>query len=211
MGWVPEGWATAPLSEFGSIVCGKTPSKSNAENFGGEIPFIKIPDMHTEMFVVRTTDYLSETGAATQHKKSIPRGGVCVSCIATVGKVVITTQESHTNQQINSIVPNQDWMTPYLYFYMLTLNKLFHDLASGGSATLNMNTGVFSKIRIIKPYDSILEEFSNMTAGMTKKIETNLLEIETLTNLRDTLLPKLLSGQIRIPDAEAMVEQAAAG
>ncbi|TNF09208.1 MAG: restriction endonuclease subunit S [Gammaproteobacteria bacterium] len=207
MGWVPEGWEGASLSEFGQIVCGKTPSKSNPEYFGSKIPFIKIPDMHNEMFVIGSSDYLSEAGAATQPKKAIPRGSVCVSCIATVGKVVIASQESHTNQQINSIVPNDTWLTPYLYFYMLTLNKLFHDLASGGSTTLNMNTGVFSKIEINRPNDSVLKAFHKETSPMTNKIEAYLMEIDTLVKLRDTLLPKLLSGQLRIPEAEQQVAE----
>lgn len=208
MGWVPEGWEIRPLSDFGSVVCGKTPSKANPDYFGGKIPFIKIPDMHSDMFVARPSEHLSESGAATQPKKLIPRGSVCVSCIATVGKVVIATEPSHTNQQINSIVPKKSWLTAYLYFRMLTLNKLFHDLASGGSATLNMNTGVFSKIEIIRPEDKVLKAFDTQTTGILQNIESNLLEIETLANLRDTLLPKLLSGQLRIPDAEKQLAEA---
>ncbi|MES9850335.1 MAG: restriction endonuclease subunit S [Candidatus Thiodiazotropha sp. L084R] len=207
LGWVPEGWVVSPLIDFGEIICGKTPSKKISEYFGGDIPFIKIPDMHNEMFVVSPTEYLSQSGAKSQTKKSVPRGSVCVSCIATVGKVVITTQESHTNQQINSIIPNSDWMMLYLYFSMLDLYKQFHDLASGGSATLNMNTGVFSRVEIVRPDEKALKFFDAQTKGMVKMIEGNLLEIETLSKLRDTLLPKLLSGQLRIPEAEQQLAE----
>src|SRR5690554_6894663 len=108
LGEIPEGWRVSPISDFGRIVCGKTPSKQKSEFYGGHIPFIKIPDMHGNMFATTTSDHLSPVGAASQPKKAIPKGSVCVSCIATVGQVVIATEESHTNQQINSIIPFED-------------------------------------------------------------------------------------------------------
>ena len=202
MGWVPEGWEIVPLMEFGRIVCGKTPSKSKSEYFGKDTPFIKIPDMHTSMFVVDPIEKLSELGASSQAKKSVPRGSVCVSCIATVGKVVIASTESQTNQQINSVVPRAEYLTPYLYFYMLSLERLFHDLASGGSATLNMNTSTFSRVRVLKPCKVLLRFFGDSVQSQFSKIEINQKESMTLTKLRDTLLPKLLSGELRIPEDE---------
>ena len=208
MGWIPEGWEVKPLADFGRIICGKTPSKAKTEYFGTDIPFIKIPDMHKSMFVVEPIEFLSNLGARSQVKKMIPRGSTCVSCIATVGKVVITTKESQTNQQINSIVPKEAYLTPYLYFYMLTLEKHFHDLASGGSATLNMNTSTFSKIGLLRSGPQEIELFYTKVGSLLQKIEDNLNQITYLKNLRDTLLPKLLSGQLRIPDAEKMVADA---
>lgn len=205
MGWVPEGWEVVPLVEFGTIVCGKTPSKPRPEYFGHEIPFIKIPDMHTAMFVVDPTEMLSQLGANTQIKKTVPRGSVCVSCIATVGKVIIATTESQTNQQINSIVPRAQYLTPYLYFYMLNLEKHFHDLASGGAVTLNMNTSTFSKIGVLKPNEELLEIFGDSVQSQFAKIENTQFESMALARVRDTLLPKLLSGQLRIPEAEKIL------
>jgi type I restriction enzyme S subunit len=57
---LPDGWRVGKLGEVGQIICGKTPSKENQEYFGGEIPFIKIPDMHGEAFIVKTEDSLTE-------------------------------------------------------------------------------------------------------------------------------------------------------
>lgn len=208
MGWVPEGWKFRPIAEFGSVVCGKTPSKVHPEYFGGVVPFIKIPDMHNSIFIVGPGETLTKLGANSQIKKMIPRGSVCVSCIATVGKVSITTVDSQTNQQINSIVPREENFTPYIYFYMLTLEKHFHDLASGGSATLNMNTSTFSKVKIIDPDDKLIHLFGETVRPHFAKIERNQVEGLVLTQLRDTLLPKLLSGQLRIPVAEQMLAEA---
>ena len=208
LGEIPEGWSIATLADFGDVVCGKTPSKQKAEYYGSAVPFIKIPDMHGNVFVTKANEYLSSKGAASQPKKSIPKGSVCVSCIATVGLVVIAIEDSHTNQQINSIVPKKHVYTPYLYFRMQSLNKHLHDLASGGSATLNLNTSTFSKIQIIKPAEAVLEKYHEVTAQLLNKILEGSLESQTLSELRDTLLPKLLSGELSVSAATDQITQA---
>ncbi|MES9901873.1 MAG: restriction endonuclease subunit S [Sedimenticola sp.] len=109
LGEIPEGWNVEPLTSWGGIVCGKTPSKKKEAFYGGGIPFIKIPDMHENMYVVETADSLTVDGAETLKKKRLPKGSICVSCIATVGQVLITSEDSFTNQQINSIVPTKEY------------------------------------------------------------------------------------------------------
>lgn len=207
LGWVPTGWHYMPLKSFGKIICGKTPSKSNKEYYGEDYLFIKIPDMHGKVFVTNSADKLSTLGSETQIKKLVPKGSICVSCIATVGIVAINSKDCHTNQQINSIVPNSSILRNYLYFSMLGKNKIFHDLASGGSATLNMNTGVFSNILTLKPKDSVLERFQQISEHWFGRILANENEIHTLTALRDTLLPKLISGELSLEDLPNLANQ----
>ncbi len=170
LGLIPKRWGVKPVSDWGRVVCGKTPSKNMPKYYGADVPFIKIPDMHANMFATHTTDSLSDLGSKSQFNKQVPKGSVCVSCIATVGKVVIATQDSHTNQQINSIVPSKPYYTPYLYFTMKELSGHLHDLASGGSATLNLNTGNFSKIKTVFPTDSVLSSYSSVASRLMDKI-----------------------------------------
>ena len=202
MGWIPKGWEMKTIADMGSIVCGKTPSKSVKENYGGNIPFIKIPNMHNEIYVMQTDEYLTDLGVKAQKNKTIPQGSIAVSCIATVGKVVLTHEICHTNQQINNIIPREKYYQYYLYFYMLSLNEHFHNLASTGSATLNMNTSTFSKINILIPSDALLQEYNFSVKKYFKNILNNQMQNQTLTQLRDTLLSKLISGRIRIKDIE---------
>lgn len=105
LGMIPEGWKVGCLGDMGAVVCGKTPSKSNSNYYGGDIPFIKIPDMHGNVFVENSEDRLTEEGSLSQIKKLIPPYSLMVSCIATVGLVSINTKPSHTNQQINTVIP----------------------------------------------------------------------------------------------------------
>ena len=193
-----EDWEEVPLSYFGKIICGKTPSKKKPEFYNGDIPFIKIPDMHRNTYIFHTADTLTMEGSNSQKNKLLPPESICVSCIATVGLVSMNIVESQTNQQINSIIPSKDVYRYFLYLYMKASYDELHAMASGGTATLNLNTGSFSKTEVIKPNLNILEKFHNMVETKFNKIFSNQKQIRTLQSLRDTLLPKLMSGEVRI-------------
>jgi type I restriction enzyme S subunit len=208
LGDIPEGWSVASISEMGKVTCGKTPSKKEPEYFGDDIPFIKIPDMHGQLFVLKTNEYLSAAGSNSQLKKLVPANSICVSCIATIGVVSITNEPSHTNQQINSVTPHKSSLLYYLYFSMLGLKDYLHVLGSAGSATLNVNTSTFSGIKIAQPDDKVLELFHAKCTHLFNEIKSLSVQTESLTQLRDTLLPKLLSGEITLPEAEQAVSEA---
>jgi type I restriction enzyme, S subunit len=191
-------WKKGKLGDIGQIICGKTPSKKNAEYFNGSIPFIKIPDMHGNVFIIKTEDSLSELGMYSQQNKTIPARSICVSCIATVGLVSMNTIASQTNQQINTIIPSKEF---YLYFIFLLVRNMTDDLiarASGGTATLNLNTGDFSNIEIITPPDEIIQRSYILLKDYFEKIYTNSFSIIELSNIRNILLPKLMSGEVRV-------------
>jgi len=193
-----ESWEEKPLSFFGDIICGKTPSKKIYSYFNGEIPFIKIPDMHGNIFLFKTSDSLTEKGKLSQSNKTLPPKSICISCIATVGLVSMNAEESQTNQQINSIIPQKDCYRYFLFLTMKSSCDLLHSMASGGTATLNLNTGNFSKIPIDYPGDELLNNFNTEVAPLFNKIYSNQCQIRTLEKLRDTLLPKLMSGKVRL-------------
>lgn len=190
LGMIPEGWKVGTLGDMGTIVCGKTPSKANSNYYGGDIPFIKIPDMHGNVFVESSEDRLTEQGSLSQIKKLIPPYSLMVSCIATVGLVSINTKPSHTNQQINTIIPHNKSALFYLYQYIKNNEELLKNMGRGGTTTLNVNTKSFSNIRLFIPSDIALLQFHQIVEGLFKKIELNMQESRTLSLLRDTLLPR---------------------
>nr|EGO5246762.1 restriction endonuclease subunit S [Escherichia coli] len=209
LGAIPKGWGVASISEMGKVTCGKTPSKKEPEYYGSDVPFIKIPDMHGQLFVLKTNEYLSEAGSKSQLKKLVPANSICVSCIATIGVVSITNEPSHTNQQINSVTPHKSSLLYYLYFCMLGLKDHLHILGSAGSATLNVNTSTFSGIKIAQPDAKVLELFHAKCTHLFNEIKSLSVQTESLTQLRDTLLPKLLSGEITLPEAEQIISEEA--
>jgi type I restriction enzyme S subunit len=200
--WFVEGakeeWEEKPLKYFGQIICGKTPSTSNKDFFDGSIPFVKIPDMHRHVFIFNTTTTLTESGVNSQPKKTLPVGAIMVSCIATVGLVAISTASCQTNQQINSIVPSESHFTYFLFLSLKNMKDELKTLAGGGSVTDNLNTTDFSNIGINMPNEDILKNFDQLVNPIFEKIKYNAKNIITLGYLRDTLLPKLMSGQVRV-------------
>ena len=198
---LPKGWNRCLIKDFGKIVCGKTPSKAVKEYFGGEYMFIKIPDMHNSVFIIETTDSLTEEGLNSQSNKTIPPFSICVSSIATVGLVCINPEPCQTNQQINSIVPKNKDSRYFLYFLTTSMKDTFLATASGGTATLNMNTSQFSNIGAFMPGEDILKEFDVIVSPIMEKILENEYNIKSLTQTRDTLLPKLMSGNIAVMNA----------
>ena len=198
LGMIPEGWRVGKLGDFGEIVCGKTPSKTNENFFGGNIPFIKIPDMHNSVFIVETSDTLTHEGALSQKNKFLPPNSIIVSCIATIGLVSLTAEKSQTNQQINAIVPFRDILTHYAYFTAKNLKDQLMELGSGGSATLNVNTSSFSNIKCVIPSDYVLSSFEFLVKPLFEGILANQQEILSIAKCRDELLPKLMNGEIEV-------------
>jgi type I restriction enzyme S subunit len=195
---VPGQEPLKPLGDFGRIVCGKTPSKEVENYFGGPVLFAKIPDMRCRVYITRTADSLSYEGAAAQPRKQIPPNSICVSCIATVGLVALTATWCHTNQQINAVIPHHYRDRYYLYCRLKTMRPYLEALGTGGSTTLNLSTGRFSRVLIPQPPRSLLETFYHTVHPIFQRILLNTRHGERLTALKDTLLPLLMAGNLRI-------------
>ena len=207
LGEIPEGWEVWCVRDIGNVVCGKTPSTKIPEYYGDDVPFITIPDMHGNIFVISTQKKLSHVGASSQARKTLPAGSICVSCIATPGLVVITTEESQTNQQINSVIPNQPGETYYWFWVLRDLGNEIKAGGSGGSVLTNLSTGRFSELRILACNRELRRAYHSHVVSIFEKILTNLRETKALAALRDALLPKLISGELRVKDAERFLKE----
>ena len=196
---IPEGWRVETLKNFESkIITGKTPSRANSDNFGGEIPFITIGDIRGNTFVYSTSESLTDLGASVQQNKYLPEGSLCVSCIATVGEIGFTTEWSHTNQQINSIVFEDETNRYYLYFALKNYFENANASAKTGNTFANMNKEDFSGIRIILPRNEIKNNFHKITEPYFAQIKCLQGQNQELTQLRDWLLPMLMNGQVKV-------------
>ena len=179
------------------VVTGKTPSTANKDFWDGDIPFITIPDMHNQVFTIKTERNITELGA----KSIIPKNSISVSCIATVGLVSINTEDSQTNQQINSIVIENDYDLYFLFEYLSEQEEYMKSIA-GGSTTYNINKNTFENIEVPYLPKDVLIEFNNSVSSMFEKIKLNQYENERLSQLRDTLLPKLMNGEMDLDNVE---------
>lgn len=195
----PLDWLVGTINDLAAeIVCGKTPSTKVADYYGVDVPFITIPDMHRKIYVVATERYLSELGANSQAKKNLPKNSVCVSCIGTAGLVTLVATESQTNQQINSIIPKDGFSPYYIYLLMQTLSDTINKLGQSGSTIVNLNKAQFGKIQVIVPSITAMTQFDTIIFPLFETILENQRESLKLASLRDTLLPRLMSGELDV-------------
>lgn len=201
LGLVPMGWRVGKVADIGEVICGKTPPTSDTTNYGDDVPFITIPDMHNLLAVTSTNRSLSILGANTQKKKTLPAGSICVSCIATAGLVVRVTTPSQTNQQINSVVPFSKWGKSFPLFTLRRIGDAVRAGGSGGSVFHNLNKSGFEQLQVLFTSEHLALAFDDVVEPLIEKIIANQKQAQTLANLRDTLLPRLISGQLRLPDS----------
>ena len=195
---VPEGWKKQKISEFGEIITGKTPSTTKKQYYGGNIPFVKIPDMHNCVYPIVTEFTLTTEGANTQKNKFIPKNGIMVSCIATVGLVNIAIETCQTNQQINSIVLNDEQDLYYTYFTMKRLKALLEGVGSNGATMTNVNKTKFGSLEVLYPGNNLRKDYFDYCKPIFEKIYALSIGVHKLSQVRDGLLPKLMSGEIEV-------------
>ncbi len=199
----PNDWLQGTVDDLATeIVCGKTPSTKKKEYYGNTIPFITIPDMHGKVYALNTERSLSILGVESQPKKMLPKNSIAVSCIGTAGLVTLIPFPSQTNQQINSIIPRDEISPFYVYLTMQTMSETINKLGQGGSTIANLNKTQFGKIAVLIPSIEVMHQFDNVVAPFFSMILETQQENQKLADLRDTLLPKLMSGEIDISDIQ---------
>ncbi|MFA5804361.1 MAG: restriction endonuclease subunit S [Melioribacteraceae bacterium] len=198
LGKIPEGWEVKELRTFGNIVTGKTPSTSITENFGEDIPFIKTPDMHGNIFIINTQQKLSYQGAESQSKKYLPPRSICVSCIGTAGVVSINSMKAQTNQQINAVILYDNKCLEFLFFALRDLKETINSYGANGATMVNLNKEKFSSLNQVTPSKEIIYMYSELVSPMFSQIENLIYINHNLRRTRDLLLPKLMSGEIEV-------------
>lgn len=201
LGLIPQGWEVKRILEFGIVITGKTPSKANSDFYGEDVPFVKTPDMHGNMFILATGECLSHAGADSQANKLIPAGSICVSCIGTIGVVSIMTEDCQTNQQINSIVLMKEQFREFLFFRLQDAKRALENLGANGATMGNVNKSKFESLEVIAPPNELLERYHQFSASLISEILILSRQAANLRRTRDLLLPRLLSGQVSLGES----------
>jgi type I restriction enzyme S subunit len=174
-------WVKRKIGSLGRVVTGKTPPTADSSNFGGPYPFITIPDLDGRVLIDRTERTLSERGAEILRSCLLPAGSVMMSCIATVGRCGITTGPSFTNQQINSVIPNDEVDSRFLYYVFTQLGHELESAGAGGSVYTNVSKNRFSGIEVVLPADlNEQRAIAHILGTLDDKIELNRRMGETL-------------------------------
>ena len=168
-------WEKVKVGDIGKVITGKTPKTSNCEYYGGNIPFLTPSDDMSVKYVRKTNKYITELGRLSVKNATLPANAICVSCIGSdLGKVVITTQETVTNQQINSIVVDTDkFDIDFVYYSMLELGKILNFHSKTSTAVPIVNKSSFSQYEIDCPKLNTQKKIGAILSSIDKKIEEN--------------------------------------
>lgn len=168
-------WKETRVGDIGKVITGKTPKTSIDENYGGDIPFITPSDDMTTKYIFATNKKLTETGAQSVKNNVIPPNTICVSCIGSdLGKVVISTETSVTNQQINSIVLNEnEYDLDFIYYVMTSLGKVMNHHSKTSTAVPIVNKTQFSDYTFMCPDLITQKKIGGVLASLDDKISNN--------------------------------------
>ena len=171
------------LEKIGKIITGKTPSTKQSEYWDGNIPFVTPQDLQRGKNILFTDRQISKFGADSVKGAILPPKSICVSCIGNLGYVSITTVESVTNQQINSLIVNSENDTDFIYYLLKSLWPLFKNF-EGQSTTLSiLNKSLFSKIEIKIPDLQRQKKIACVLNALDAKIENNTLINQNLESI----------------------------
>ena len=200
-GFIPKNWHYKTLDEISDVAIGKTPPRKENWWFSEKegIKWVSIKDLgNSGTYIFETSEYLTEEAIKKFNVKLIPKDTVILSFKLTVGRLGITTEEMVTNEAIahfklpkNSVITKE-----YLYLYLKNFN--YEELGSTSSIAKAINSKIVKKIPILIPTDNVIFEFRGLFENIFNEIKSNQLEMNNLTKLRDTLLPKLMSGEIDV-------------
>lgn len=199
-GKVPTGWEVKRIKDFGEIQTGKTPPTDEPEVFSNKengFMFITPGDLDVAKYIEETERYVSEKGI--RYSYVLPKGSVCEVCIgSTIGKIGITTAKCCSNQQITSVIVNNEHDAEYLYYAMLSRREHFKSVA-GINATPQINKSGYSKYRVLCPKDKLEQiAIAKGISSVDKSINEQKQKIKYLKRLKKSLMQNLLTGKIFI-------------
>lgn len=190
------------MEEYFDVSIGKTPPRKEPRWFSNnlqDITWISISDMgNSGIYISNSSEQLTKEAIEYHNIKIVPDNTVLLSFKLTVGRIAITDGEATTNEAIAHFKTNQKEINEYLYCYLKHFK--FETMGSTSSIATAINSKIIKSMLFIVPTDIELDNFHNIVGPIFRKIKDNLIEISNLNYLRDTLLPKLLSGEIDVSE-----------
>ncbi|MDW1898722.1 restriction endonuclease subunit S [Vibrio sp. Vb1337] len=206
LGLIPEGWEVSSLSELIKLTGGGTPKRSEETYWGGDIPWFSVKDVPSgsNVFVVDTDEKITELGLNKSSTKLLPKGTTIITARGTVGKLALVGTDMCMNQSCYGI-RGKEVGDYYNYFNLKqavsTLQQNTH-----GAVFDTITTKTFDTYSLAFGGVELADKFDALIAPLLQKIEANVRQNIELSTLRDTLLPKLLSGEIELGQAQELAE-----
>lgn len=199
LGEIPEGWMVGSFSDVVEIIGGGTPKTSVGEYWGGDIPWFSVVDTpaSSDVFVVQTDKSITQEGLSGSSARLINKGTTIISARGTVGNLAIAGCDMTFNQSCYALRAKNGSGS---YFVFLSAQRMVEQLRTmaHGSVFSTITRQTFEAVRSVLPPENLRQQFEQSATGIFDAIFCNVNESRSLAQLRDTLLPKLISGERRI-------------
>jgi type I restriction enzyme S subunit len=200
---LPKGWRETILSECcENIFSGGTPSTQAADYWGGDIPWLSSGETRSR-FIIDTEKTITPFGVENSSTRPARAGSTVIASAGqghTRGQTSFLTFDSYINQSVVVLVADKNISSDlFLFFDLARRYEQFRQMSDSQSSRGSLTTKLLGEMKVIVPPRELISKFDEAVAPMIKKIIANLKESRTLAALRDALLPKLLSGELRVP------------
>ena len=197
----PE-WREGTISDLGTVVGGSTPSKSKPEYYTEHgIAWITPKDLsvNKSKFITHGENDITELGLKNSSANIMPEGTVLFSSRAPIGYIAIAAGEVTTNQGFKSVIPRPAIGTPFVYYFLKNALPTIEGMASG-STFKEVSGSTMKIVPAFIPDDETLARFTEFCSPIFEQQQMLERQNQSLAALRDSLLPKLMSGEIDVSD-----------
>ncbi|WP_296881846.1 restriction endonuclease subunit S [Thomasclavelia sp.] len=199
----PE-WSEGTISDLGIVVGGSTPSKAKPEYYTQHgIAWITPKDLslNKSKFITRGENDISELGLRNSSATIMPKGTVLFSSRAPIGYIAIAAGDVTTNQGFKSIVPKSEIGTAFIYYFLKNALPTIERMASG-STFKEISGSTMKSVPAFIPNNEALAKFNEFCTPIFEQQQLLESQNQHLSQMRDTLLPKLISGELDVSDIE---------
>jgi type I restriction enzyme S subunit len=212
-GEIPEGWRFCEMSEVcGAIFSGGTPNTSRPAYWGGGIPWLSSGETRSK-FIVATEKTITANGVAESSARLARTGATVIASAGqghTRGQTSMLLIDSYINQSVVALQANPHCMSDaYLFFDLERRYEQFRRLSDGHSSRGSLTTRLLGDLQMVVPPMNLLQAFDKVAAPVVHRIAGSLRTSRTLADIRDAILPRLISGDIRVSQAEQILTDAA--
>ena len=198
LGMIPEGWKIGTLTDVIKLMPGGTPKTSEPLYWdNGTIPFFSPKDVNG-VYCFTTEKHITETGLNKCSSNLYPKDTIFITCRGTVGKVCLTACDMAMNQSNYAIKAIDGYSQCYVFFLVKSVVERLIKKSNG--AVFSAITSKDFDEEILIPSQKAVEDFTNVIDGFFRRIFTIGTENSRLSTLRDTLLPRLMSGELEVPE-----------
>lgn len=195
---------TCRADEYFNIAIGKTPPRKESEWFitnPDDVTWVSISDMGScGTYIRRSSEQLTKEAVERYNVKTVPDNTVLLSFKLTVGRIAITVGEMTTNEAIAHFKTDNTEITEYLYLYLKNFN--YQTMGSTSSIATAVNSKIIKAMPFVIPTDEELHEFHAIAGPIFAMIKENQIQTDNLSELRDSLLPKLMFGELDVSDID---------